>query len=271
MGRGQRVEDADRLERGQQFGQALRQDRLVRLVVDGMAGDACCQRTDDDLACLRALLQSRGHVDRVAGDEELSMVADSCDHFARVDADAEREPHARVPTVVDDGIAHRQGGTNGAFSVVLMQPGNAEHDHDGIADELLDRSTVRFGDGLHPLEVTRHHTANQLWIVARADRGGVDDIRKQDTDDFAFLGHGGAPWQPCDAVNGAGRGADRSDEGLTRIRTGNMVAPSVTDRGGLPLWTCRRGGASTGVWTLTTGTAASAVCRCCLGVLSASR
>ncbi len=46
-----------------------------RLVLDGVPGEACGERADDDLTGVRSLLEPGGDVDRVARHEELAVVA----------------------------------------------------------------------------------------------------------------------------------------------------------------------------------------------------
>ena len=91
----------------------------------------------------RRLLEAGGDVDRVAADEALAARGVAGDHLARVDAGArlERDPVAPLELLVELGErrAHVGRGPHRAQRVVLAHRRHAEHGHDRVADELLDR------------------------------------------------------------------------------------------------------------------------------------
>src|SRR6185312_10357979 len=77
---------------------------------------------------------------------------------------------------------------HGAQGVVLVHLRDAEHGHDGVADELLDDSTVAFDDLTRELEVTREHPAETFRVEALSKRRRSGHIREDDGDDLALLG-----------------------------------------------------------------------------------
>ena len=127
---------------------ALQLERLDRLDVDGATHELHRLRADVHLVRRRGLLEPRGDVDRVAGDEPLARAGDD---LAGVDADARLHAERR------QRVAHLRGGAHRAQRVVLVQHRNAEHGHHRVADELLHRSAVALDDRPHPLEVAREH------------------------------------------------------------------------------------------------------------------
>jgi hypothetical protein len=67
--------------------------------------------------------------------------------------------------------------------------------------------------------------------VARAHRGGIDDVREEEADELALLGHAPGPGRSKDAVSSTRRGVipnERRQHGCAGDT--NMAAPSVSDR-----------------------------------------
>ncbi len=92
-------------------------ERLDGLDANGVADEEPRLGADQDLAGARRLLETRGDVDRVAGDERLALAAD--DDLARVDADP------RLEAVLGDRRAHLRRRANRAQRVVLVRrPGS---------------------------------------------------------------------------------------------------------------------------------------------------
>ncbi len=75
------------------LGLPLERERLDGLDADGVADEQPRLGADEHLAGCRGLLEARGDVDGVAGDERLALAAD--DDFAGVDADPRLEPVLR--------------------------------------------------------------------------------------------------------------------------------------------------------------------------------
>ena len=88
--------------------------------------------TDENLAGLRRLFQSRGDVHRVAADERAAGTRRPRNHLAGVHADPQGEPALDLPL-------HRKGSVECAFGVILERLWGSEGGHHGIAGELLDR------------------------------------------------------------------------------------------------------------------------------------
>src|SRR5215813_5574631 len=68
-----------------------------------------------------------------------------------------------------------------------MKGRDAEHGHDRVADELLDRSPVTLEDGLHLLEVARHDTAERLRVESLSERRRPGHVGEEDGDGLAHL------------------------------------------------------------------------------------
>ncbi|HEY3212124.1 MAG TPA: hypothetical protein VGL16_02805 [Actinomycetota bacterium] len=120
------------------------------------------------------LLESRGNIHGVAGDDRLSGDGVAGNDRARIDADSNSEPHTVLALEIlvqrDECIAHIGSRTHGTQGVVFMEDRDAEHGHHGVADELLDGADVALDRDLHLLEVPRHHTPKSFRIQALPKR-----------------------------------------------------------------------------------------------------
>jgi hypothetical protein len=120
------------------------------------------------------LLQARGHVHRVAQDECAASRSAPGDNFPGVHPGAKMEGHAPVALqfLVEFGQGRLQlhRSPYRPEGVVLVQPGDAEHPNDGIADELLDRPLMSFQHLAHPLEVLAYHPLERLRVQAFTQR-----------------------------------------------------------------------------------------------------
>ena len=132
-----------------------------------------------DLAAGCRLLEARGDVDRISGDERLPFAAD--DDLARVDADP------RLETVLRDRRLHLRRGANRTKRVVLVRDRDAEDGHDRVADELLHRAAVALEDDAQILEVAAHARPQRLGVGRLAERGRADEVAEEDRDDLALL------------------------------------------------------------------------------------
>ena len=103
---------------------------------------------DQDLARSGGLLEPRGHVDRVSRRQPLLGTGDD---LAGVEADT------GLDAELGQRLAHLERCPHRTERVVLVQHRHAEHGHDRVPDELLDRAAVRLDDPLHPLEVAGEH------------------------------------------------------------------------------------------------------------------
>ena len=64
--------------------------------------------------------------------------------------------------------------------IVLPDPGNAEHGHDRVSDEFLDRPAVPLDHRAHRLVVASEHGLEPLRVEQLAELGGPDDVGEQD-------------------------------------------------------------------------------------------
>ena len=133
-------------------GLSLQLQRRERLDDDRIADEKSRLGPDENFAVGGALLEPRGDVDRVAGDERLSLAAH--DDLARVDPDPCLQP------VLGDRLAHLPCRAHGAKRVVLVRRRDPEDGHHRIADELLHRAAVTLEDRAQILEVAAHARAH---------------------------------------------------------------------------------------------------------------
>jgi hypothetical protein len=104
-------------------------------------------------------LQSSGDVDGVAGNQEFtSRGAARGDHLARVHADAKFKPLRFDPPLVPpaETVEHPLPRAHRPHSVILMRGWDTEDGHDGVPDELLDRSALSEDLLRHGCEEVRH-------------------------------------------------------------------------------------------------------------------
>ena len=186
---GDRAAGPLRAERSDRVGLALGDDRIAAAVFDGGPRQRFGERADDDLAAVGRLLEPRRDVHGITRDKELAVLTRPGDGLAAVHADARRERYAELAVEVSHRVTHRERRADSAFGIVVVEQGHAEHDHHGIANELLDRAAVRFGDRLHAPEVRTHDRPDDLRIVVGAEGGRPDHIREDDGDELPLLRH----------------------------------------------------------------------------------
>ena len=104
-------------------------------------------------------------------------------HLAAVDPDASLKAHApgRLEPRVESRqrFAHLRRGANRAQRVVLVQDGNAEDRHHGVADELLHDAAVSRDDRLHRAEILRHEQAQRLEVELLSEPRRVDEVGEE--------------------------------------------------------------------------------------------
>ena len=166
--------------------------RLDRLGLESFADEPAGGVADQGLAGRGGLLQARGDVDRVAGDERLALGRIACHDLTAVDAGADRDLHA--PAALEVAVEapqlllqlerrpHRPPG------VVLERGRHSEHGHHGVADELLDGPAVALDDRRGGLEVAQHHLPDGLGLEALAQGRRAGDVREQDRHRFSLVG-----------------------------------------------------------------------------------
>jgi len=160
-----------------QLGLPLHRQRFERFRVDCLTDELERRVVDQHLARLRCLLQTRCNVDRVAGRQPLLGAGDD---LAGSEADAAFDPEA------PEALPHLQRGPAGTQCIVLVRNRDAEHGHDGIADELLNRASVSLDSLLHALEVAGEQRAQGLRVSRLPQRRGADDVAEEDGYDFAL-------------------------------------------------------------------------------------
>jgi hypothetical protein len=173
------------------LGLALRLHELGGLHHHGVSNEAVRAVADQDLACRRRLLEARGGVHRIAGNECLPSRGITSNHFAGVDARARDDLDAGIAHELfvehPESLTHLGGRPDGPQGVVLVDLRDAEHGHHCIPDELLDRATVAFQHGTHCVEVPSHHPSERFGIEALAERRRAGDVREEYRDGLADL------------------------------------------------------------------------------------
>jgi hypothetical protein len=167
---------------GQQLAQAearhrlrlpLEHKRLHRLCSHLLAHEPLRGLPEQDLACLRRLLQTRGHVDGIAGDERLARPRHDL-------AGVEPDPHLEAELL--HRLAHPGRGPRCPERVVLVSLRDPEHGHRRVADELLDAAAVALEDRAQLGVVAAHRLAQDLRVTALAERGRADEVAEQNRD-----------------------------------------------------------------------------------------
>ena len=114
---------------------------------------------DQHLARRRGLLEPPADRDRVAGDEAATRAGSPATTSPVLTPI--RASRARAP---GSASAHLDCRAQGAQRVVLVHDRDAEHGHQPVADELLDRAAVPLDDRRRELEAARHQRAQRLGI-----------------------------------------------------------------------------------------------------------
>ena len=146
----------------------------------------------EDLPRSRGLFESRGDVDRVAGDHPAfqARLSDRQD-LTRVDADAhlEGEPVEgfQSPVQIGQALLHAERGQERSCGVVLVCHRNAEHRHHRVTDELLNGPTLAFDLLAHGAEERVGHLSQMLGVEAGAQGRRTDEVREQDGDQLPLL------------------------------------------------------------------------------------
>ena len=153
-----------------------------------------CLLSDEDLAGARRLLQPRGHVDGVAGDQAVAACLVTGHDPSRVQARPRLDRHAEVALELRvqefELGAHIDRGTNRTERIVLVALRDAEDRHHGIADELLDGRAVAFENVPRRVEEPAQDVAERLGVQAIAERRRAAYVGEQDGDDLATLAPG---------------------------------------------------------------------------------
>jgi hypothetical protein len=145
-----------------------------------------------DLTGLGALLQSRGDVHGIPGDEPFSRTGDrASDDDACVDADAHRQSdrvHVLERTVKPiEATSHPQGSSERPRWVVLVRGRHAEDRDDRVADELLDDPAFGLDLPAHRREERIEDVAQPLRVELLAERRRAGDVGEQDRHPLPLL------------------------------------------------------------------------------------
>jgi hypothetical protein len=169
-------ERADEPATDDSVGLSLRRERQRLVELERTAHRRSRALADEDLARLGGLLESRRDVDRVAGDEGAALARLSHHDVAGVHADPQRE---RIAEQLLEPALHRERRVQRALRVILLRRGRAEGRHDGIADELLDRS-ARVGDlRRHRVVEAVEQGARSLRILRAGELRRAHEIREE--------------------------------------------------------------------------------------------
>ena len=97
---------------------------------------------EQDLARGRRALEARRRAERAARRERRPPRTGADEHLARLDAELHAEPDVAFALERGARLAQLDRGAGRAQRVVLVQPVLAEHAHDRVAREALDRAAV---------------------------------------------------------------------------------------------------------------------------------
>ena len=133
-------------------------------------------RADDDRARLARLLEPRGHVDGVAGDERAALARAAHDDLAGLDADPEREHAVELGS---EPALHRKRRMQCPLGVVLVRLGGAEDRHDRVACELLDRAAGAADLAGHRVVEPLQERPRALRVLLLAERRRADEVGEE--------------------------------------------------------------------------------------------
>ena len=101
---------------------------------------------------------------------------------------ARRDPDPDLELAfLDQRVPNRQRRANGALRVVLVCDRRAEHGHDGVPDELLDRAAEALELGAHAGVVRLQQATHVLRVHPLRARGEADEVAEEAGDDLALL------------------------------------------------------------------------------------
>jgi len=177
-----RAQDLERLD-----GRVTLHGQLAQVERFEVSGDQPRRRrAHEHAARSRVLLQSGGHVGRVANRRVVhaEIVADLAhDDRPGVEADphleAPLEARRQLAAQVTDGALDREGGVRGAPGRVLVRDGRAEQGHDAVAGVLVDRALEPVHLGRDHLEATIDDGVDLFWIALLGERAESREIGEQ--------------------------------------------------------------------------------------------
>ena len=159
------------------------------LVLDELSRQRMSDRAHQHAAWRRCLLQARRSVDSVASDHAVALDADAPEvdeHLAGLHADPQPELGPALRRELEPEVSHcrlhLEGGSHGAFGVVLVDGRHAEDGQHGIAGELLVPSGLR----REAIERPADQGLDQLRVGRLVEAREADEIGKQDGGDLAL-------------------------------------------------------------------------------------
>jgi hypothetical protein len=150
------------------LGLALQPQWLEPFSDNDVLDEAVGLGSHQDLARRRSLLKTGGEVWGVAGDEGMPERRITGQNITSRDTHADIYLYAMLPPqfVVQPAkrVAHLARSPECTECVILVHGGNPEDGHDGVADELLDNSTMPLEDPAHGGEVASEDASERFWI-----------------------------------------------------------------------------------------------------------
>ena len=134
-------------------------------------------------------LQAGRHVHDGPGHQQLAGRPHPGRGLPRLDADPHLEGSRQAFGAAEapHALADRHTRPDGSDRIVLMDMGQAEHRHDGVADELLRAAAQGLQLLGRGLEESAHHLARAFRIQRLRQPRRVDQVGEQDGDHLAFL------------------------------------------------------------------------------------
>jgi hypothetical protein len=174
---------------------ALRGDRLEGFVLEDVTRRPVRLLTNRDPVDRSRTLDTRRRVDDVAGDDALPLLRAGThrdDRLAGIDANAHLQAEVGVGLVeLRDRVGDAESHPHRALGVVLVRYGSAEHGHDRVSHELLDRAVVAL-DLLPQAGVVGTDAGAHVLRVLTLGRGGeAYEVAEEDGHDLSLLLRGG--------------------------------------------------------------------------------
>ena len=166
-----------------------------RLVVEDVHRGPIGGVADRDRAHRCSGLEPSSGIHGVPGDDPLSKLRASAerDHdLTGVDADSDRQVRSAVFVQFLDHLEYPQPCPHRAFGIVLVRRGRAEHGHDRVSDELLNRPAKGLDMLPKQFVVGADHRADVFRVHAIPQRGGADEVAEQHRDDLPLVRNRGA-------------------------------------------------------------------------------
>ncbi len=215
--------EAEKPVGGNRLGLPAQLEPCHRLALDCFAHEHERGLAQEHFAGRGRLLQACRHVDSIAGCETLRRTGHN---LAAVETDP------RLEAELGQRLPHLSCGPHRAQGIVFVDDRHTEDGHDGVTDELLDRSAVALDDCFHPLEVARQKCTQRLGVDRFAELGRSGHVAEEDGDGLPLLA-GRLRAQGRSAVRTErGRGADLQPAAQAGSHGRERNAASATDPAG---------------------------------------